>query len=105
MDICSGEDIDMSGPKYQGEVKSYLRYLEIEAEYSDQTHQGGGYLTYCVRGLGLKSDIYTSDSDIIRHQQKFSVPSLDDSIWPEMHFGIFLCVCGKDPILTPPHTF
>ena len=88
MDICSGEDIDMSGPKYQGEVKSYFRYLDIEAEwaeYSDQTHQGGGYLTYCVRGLGLKSDIYTSDSDIIRHQQKFSVPSLDVSLLG--HFG------------------
>ena len=52
MDICGGEDIDMSSLKYQwlqeGEVKSYFRYLEIEAEYRDlcchQPHQGRGYL-------------------------------------------------------------
>ena len=62
MDICSSEDIDMSSPKYQwpleGGVKSYFCYLEIERlDYSDlcchQPHQRGGYLTYCVRGLGL----------------------------------------------------
>ena len=40
MDICSGEDNDMSSPKYQwlheGEVKSYFSYLEIERlDYSD----------------------------------------------------------------------
>ena len=66
MDICSGEDIYMSSPKYQwlheGEVKFYFRYLEIEKlDYSDlcchQPHQRGGYLTYCVRGLSLKFDI------------------------------------------------
>ena len=38
MDICSGEGIDKSGPKYQheGESKFYFRYLEIERlDYSD----------------------------------------------------------------------
>ncbi len=42
MDICSGKDIDKSGPKYQwlheGKVKSYFCYLEIERlDYSAVT--------------------------------------------------------------------